>query len=280
MCAIPTRGDDASPKAAGQQKAALDNWAALDAGEAATHETEHLFIIAPRTVERRLKEIGGNLEKSFAVAVKALQLKPKEDLWPGRLTVYLFPERDKLATFIRRIEKRRVEEDDFGSHSIDGEIPHAAAGSARDKTNPSLEQQAGIQVAAALLQKKAGEKVLLPDWLLGGFGRATVWRALPADKGVANDRKLAKTFIAGKKRNPPDVWNNLVEAEEAGVLRASLAEFLAYGPGAAKFPALVVGFRPGENQESRTIEQALESAGLEPKLIEARWAAWALGSGK
>jgi hypothetical protein len=103
---------------------------------------------------------------------------------------------------------------------------------------------------------------------------------LPADKAVASDRRLVKASIAAKKRTPADVWNNMVEAAEAGVLRGSLAEFLAYGPGAAKFPALVVGFRPGQNEESRTIEQALESAGLESKLIEARWGAWALGSGK
>jgi hypothetical protein len=280
ICPSPSWADEAASKESGQLKVALDNWAALDIGGAVSYEAEHLIIVGPKALERRLKEIGGNLEKNFALAVKALQLKPNEDLWPGKLTVYLLPERDNLTTFIRRIEKRRVEEDEAGSQSVDSEIPHAAAGPPRAKTDPSLEQQAGIQIAAAVLQKKAGAKVLLPDWLPAGFGRATVWRALPADKAVATERKLAKAFIAGRKRTPNDVWNNLVEREEAGVLRASLAEFLAYGPGAAKFPALVIGFRPGENQESRTFEQALESAGLESKVIEARWAAWALGSGK
>jgi hypothetical protein len=72
----------------------------------------------------------------------------------------------------------------------------------------------------------------------------------------------------------------MVDSEESAVLRASLAEYLAYGPGAAKFPTLVVGFRPGENQESRTTEQAMESAGIDAKVVEARWGAWALGSGK
>ena len=74
------------------------------------------------------------------------------------------------------------------------------------------------------------------------------------------------------------MYSSIKQALEA--LRASLAEFLAYGQGAAKFPALIIGFKPGENQDSRTIQQALESAGLEAKAIEARWGAWALGGSK
>jgi hypothetical protein len=274
------QAQEAAEKLDAQKKAGRDNWALLDAGEAVIQETDHLLLLAPKATERRLKEIGANLEKSFSLAVKALQLNPKEDLWPGKLTVYLIPEREQFTAFVRRIEKRRLDGDESGSHFVDSEIPHAAGSPARTKNDPSLEHQAGIQVAAALMQKKAGAKVLLPEWLVFGFGRASVWRALPSDKGVANERRLLRGLISGKKRTAANVWNNMVEAEEAGVLRASLAEFLAFGPGAAKFPALVNGFKPGENQDSRTLEQALESSGLESKVIEARWGAWALGSGK
>jgi hypothetical protein len=277
---IRALAEDPHDKVSAQEKAAQDTWAAINAGDSASLESDHLRILAPKTMERRLKEISGNLERSFTLAVRALQINAKEELWPGKLTVYLIPEREKYSTFIRRIEKRRLDEEESGSQFVDNEVPHAVAGPPRAKSDPSLESQAAIQVAAALLQKKAGPKVPLPEWLLAGFGRATVWRALPADKAVVSERRLAKASIAGKKRTPADVWNNMVETSEAGVLRASLMEFLAYGPGAAKFPALVVGFRPGENQESRTIEQALESAGLESKVIEARWGPWALGSGK
>jgi hypothetical protein len=280
LMSVALQAQEEAEKLAAQKKAARDNWALLEAGEAASQETEHLFILAPKSMERRLKEVGGNLEKSYGMAAKAVLTKPKEELWAGKLTVYLIPEREQFTTFARRVEKRRLEEDESGSHSVDGDLPHAAAGPARVKGDPSLEHQAAAQIAAAILQQKAGAKVPLPEWLVLGFGRATVWRVAPTDKTVIGDRRLVKSFIVGKKRTAADVWNGTLESEEAGVLRASLAEFLAYGPGAAKFPALLSGFKPAENQESRTIAQALESAKLDPKAIEARWGAWALGSGK
>jgi hypothetical protein len=273
------RAQDEPDKSAERLKGAIAVWDSLEVGAAAKHETEHLLIVAPKGLDRRLKEIGGNLEKHYAPAFKALQAKP-EELWSGKLIVYLFSERDHFTSFVRRIEKRRLEENESGSQQVDREHPHAAAGPPRAKNEPGLEVQAAMQVAAALLQKKAGAEVPLPEWLPAGFSRATVWRTLPADKSTASDRKLARTFIAARKRTAPEVWNNMVDSEESGVLRASLADYLAYGPGAAKFSAFVKGFKPGENQESRTTEQAMESAGLDVKAIEARWGAWALGSGK
>jgi len=270
---------DAAEQLMAQKKMARDNWALLELGDPASHETEHLLILAPKSTERRLKDIAVNLERSHGVAAKALQLTQEESL-PGKLTVYLLPERDQFTPFVRRVEKRRLEDNEAGSHIVDGDAPHAAASSPRSKGDPNLDHQAAVQVAAALLQHKAGAKVPVPEWLVLGFGRATAWRAMPADKAVLNERRLARTLIASKKRTAADVWDGTLEVEEAGVLRASLAEFLAYGPGAGKFPALLIGFKPEENQDNRTIAQALESAAIDPKVIEARWGPWALAIGK
>jgi hypothetical protein len=273
--AVAGRSENAD-KVAEQTKAARDNWALLEAGDVASHETEHLLIFAPKTFDKRLQTIGATLEKSFGLAVKALQIKPKDELWPGKLTVYLLNDREQFTAYVRRIDKRRLAEDELGSHFVEGDMPRAAASPARTKGDLSLENQAAAQIAAALLQKRAGAKVLLPEWLLLGFGRATVWRAAPTDKAVGADRKLAQALVTAKKRTAQDVWGGTLEAEESGVLRASLAEFLAYGPGASKFAALVDGFRPGENQESRTTEQAMVSASVDAKQVEARWGPWLL----
>jgi hypothetical protein len=272
---------EAEQKLAAQRKAASDNWALLEAGEAASHETEHLLLMAPKSMERRLKEIGTSLEKSHALAGKAAQIKPKEGLWPGKLTVYLIPERQHFTAFVRRVETRRLNDDESGTYAVLSDLPHVSASAPRTRSDLGLELQAAAQIAAALMQKKAGAKVPLPEWLVAGFGRATVWRAVPADKLVVNDRRLARAAVVGKKRMPVEVWGeSTLEGEEAGVVRASLAEFLAYGPGASKFAALLEGFKPGENMDSRTMEQALESAKLDPKAIEARWGPWVAGGSK
>jgi hypothetical protein len=280
ICSARSPGQESKDVLAQQRKAAKDNWALLEAGDAAISESTHLILLGPKSLERRLKEIGGNLEKSYSLALKQLQLDPKEELWSGKLTVYLLANREQFTSFIRRIEKRRLEDDEIGSHVIEGETPHAAASPPRTKQDLSLEMQAAAQVASALLRKKAGAKTPLPVWLTTGFGRATAWRTWPTDKGVAADRKLAQALVAGKNRSAADVWENMLEPEEAGVLRASMGEFIAYGPGAGKLAALLNGFKPEENQESRTTEQALESAGLDARTVGERWKVWVVRGGK
>ncbi len=59
------------------------------------------------------------------------------------------------------------------------------------------------------------------------------------------------------------------------MLEASLADFLAYGPGQSKFAAFVEAFKPEENQEKKTTEQALEGINLPKDRLNTRWREWA-----
>ena len=49
------------------------------------------------------------------------------------------------------------------------------------------------------------------------------------------------------------------------------ADLLAYGPGSSRFPQLVAGFRPEENDQRRSIEQALGSAGIKVEKLDKVW---------
>jgi hypothetical protein len=71
------------------------------------------------------------------------------------------------------------------------------------------------------------------------------------------------------------VWGSL-DADEAAVLQASLADFLAYGPGAAKFVSFVAAYEPEENMERKTTEQALMAVNLKPDAINRGWQTWVL----
>lgn len=260
-------------EAEAQRQAARENWQALDAGEPATLETAHLILLASASHEKKLKELGTLLEKQYEQARKALGLEKEEPL-PGKVAVYLLPEREKFTSLVRRLEKRRVESEDAGSHFIDGDRPHVIAGPPRAKGDPTVEGQAAEQLAQALLAKKAGAKTPLPGWLLNGFGRATSHRVAPRDRQVIEDRRRAATLV--RARSARDVWSGAVETpEEAVALQASLAGYLAYEGGASKFAAFLDGFKPGENEEKRTTEQALESADIRYDNLNARWRAWA-----
>ncbi len=269
---LPAASDDeAAAKVAAQKKKAGANWQSVEAGPAATLETKHLLLYAPKALEKRLKAAGPLLEKHYELAASALGTDPKEDPWPGKLAVYLFPEREQFGAFVRRVEKQRLLPGQTTAFSAEGDEPHAAA-MPPAKAGPPLEGQAGSAVAQALLARKAGKDTPLPAWLLAGFGRATYYRAAPADRAVQAERRQARSL--SRTRGPADVWDEKLDAAEAEVLSASLAEFLAYGPGSPKFPAFVAGFKPEENMQAKTAAQALDAAGLPPDRVTASWKRW------
>jgi len=265
--------DDADDKLAEQKKAAEANWGLLELGEPAKHETAHLLLYGPAAYEKRLKDWGALLEKQYETARKGLGLDPNDEKGlPGKPAVYLFAEREPFTTFVRRVEKRRLDAGESGTYDVSGDLPHVAAGPPRAKGEPGVEVQAAQQLAAAMLHRKVGPKVPVPDWVLSGFGRATYGRTVPA-AGAADRAQAARLVRAG--RTAMDVWGNL-DADEANVLQASLVDFLAYGPGASKFQAFVAAFEPGENMEKKTTMQALDAVSLKADALNRAWQTWVL----
>ena len=270
---LPTglRADEKDDALAAQRKTAKENWDRVSSEPSVTHETEHLLLVAPKGMEKLLKETGILLEKYYDTAAKAV-FPPKEPAWPGKLAVYLFEQPEQLDSFIRRIEKRRLVGAEKGTFMIEDARLHAAACPPRDKNDPPMRVQAGQQVASAVMVRKAGVRTILPSWLVSGFGRATHYRVAGlASRDVASERSAAARFAARNKRNASDVWGGVLDGEEGPLLQASVADFLAYGPGKAKFVALLEGFKPEENVEEKTMQQALDAAGLKVDAINTNW---------
>src|SRR6266700_4141540 len=119
--------DGEAAKIGAQKKTAETAWALLEIGDFAHLETAHLLVYAPKAYEKKLKDTGASLEKQRDLIVKALALDPKEDPWPGKLTVYLLSEREQFTSFIRRVEKRRQESEEVGSFVTESNQPHVAA---------------------------------------------------------------------------------------------------------------------------------------------------------
>jgi hypothetical protein len=266
------QADDAAEKTAARKKTAEAAWAAAGAGEFSHLETAHLLIYAPKDWEKRLKDLGTLLEKHYDKAKGALEWDEKKDALPAKATVFIFADRDHFGAFVRRIEKRRLESDDTASYDASDDALHVAVGPPRSKTDVNQERQSGEQLAELLLARKAGIRTILPGWLVDGFGRATYYHAAAGGKTAA-DKQKAASWAA--KVYAKDVWTGAVDAEKAPVLQASMADYLAYGPGASKFSGLLKGFAPEENMEKKTTEQALDSAGFTPEQLERAWRSWA-----
>ncbi len=268
------QGLELAGKVADQKARALENWKKLFEDAAPAHlETEHLLLYG-KVPDRTLKDVGELLEKQFVVGRDALKLD-RDALWPGKLAVYFLPERRKFASFVRSVEKRRPESDERGSFDIRSDFPHLAASPPREEGDPGLDAQAGEQLAAALLTKKAGPTV--PEWVVAGFGRASQLRAGPP-AALRAEKQRAYRFAA-KGRSAMDVWSNKVKGAEAAVLRGSLVDFLAFGPGKKNFIAFLEAFKPEEGVMTKTTAEALKAARMDAGVVSKKWKAW-LRSGK
>jgi hypothetical protein len=232
-------------------------------------ETEHLLLYG-KVHDRKLEDVGAILEKQLELARAALKMET-DALWPGKLTVYFFPERAKFASFIRTVEKRRPDADDRGSVMIRSDLPHVAVGPAPESRDPSMEILAAQQLAAALIGKKVATGI--PDWLVAGFGRATYFQAAPKAEQKTERRRAAR-MIGAKSVSATAVWDGAVRGEQAAVLRGSLADFLAFGPGKKKFIAFLEGFQPGEGMAMKSTLEAIKTAGMDPALVNRSWKIW------
>ncbi len=259
------------------KKKAEANWETVGAGKPAVVETKHFLILAPESMDKRLKEVGEMLEKHHDKAKDGLKFEMKEDdkgeVLPGKVTVYLFGEREHFTAFVRRIESRRLLPEETGSYMADDAKLHVAASPPRSKQGLPVEIQGCEQAASLMLARRAGVRTILPEWLTAGFGRATYYRVAPRDKAVLADRSVAATL--SRKRWGNDIWDGKIAADEADALQGSLVDFLAYGPAASVFPKFVTGFQPEENVEKKTTGQAFDAAGLKPDKVAKSWKAWA-----
>lgn len=255
-----------------QHEKAQANWKRLFTAETPdSSETAH-FLLYGSVPGKTLAEVGVGLEKVHALALKALDME-NEETWPGKLAVYFLKDRGQFTAFVRILEKRRVEEDEFGSFEIDGDEPHAIAGIAENKVDLSLAGQAGEQLAAALLAKKT-QKAKVPSWILASFGRATTIKAAGFKDSAAEHRR-AYNLVATKKKTLAQAFSGSgLTNDEATVLRASFVEFMVYSGKTARFPAFLQGFRPSDEIPEPTIDNALTAANLTMDRLDQAWQTW------
>src|SRR5205085_577070 len=88
---------------------------------------------------------------------------------------------------------------------------------------PAVEQQAGEQLVAALVRKKAGGDV--PSWVVAGLGRATAWRTNPTAYAAERGRLRAQV----RTRTVKEALGGDLRPEEAAPWRASVVDYLAFG---------------------------------------------------
>lgn len=256
---------------AAQKQAAVDGWKrAFEKEDPSHHETEH-FLLYGKAADKTLKDVGAYLERVRAAAWKALELG-KDRPWPGKMSVFLIPDKRDYRAAVRAVARRLPEKDERGRFAYKTDTPHVLAGPGDEAHELPVDLQAGAQLAAALVLVKGGETV--PEWIVEGFGRASAFRAAPAALQAA-ERRRAFAVAVTNKRAAKDAWTSGgLRGDEAPVLRGSLIDYLVYSGRSARFLPILMGFRPQENQPNPTTEMALMSANVAPDRLNEVWQKW------
>lgn len=252
---------------------ATELWNKLNAGPVHVVESKKVILAMPKAMEAKARDITASLEKHQDLAMKQMGFTGENPPWNGRILVLVLPEREHFAGFVRRVGKRSPQKDENSSYGYVDGIPHLAVGPPRGKDAFTQEAEAAIKMGGAVLRARAGEKTPLPDWVPDGFGLAVHWRVLGGvNKNVQASRR--KVMLASRNvKALSDFWTT-ADASVAPVLQASLMEYIAFGPHAAKVESFVKAFSPDDNGDSKSPEQAMETATIIPGQVMASWRNW------
>lgn len=233
-------------------------------------ETYH-FLVYSTMPPARLTEIGQLLEKTYVLAMKALEMD-QAGPWAGKLAVFVVEDRGEFTTLHRFLAKRRAPDEDQAVFDVEGELPHVLAGPPLAGSFVTAGQAAGAQVGAALLYRLTGNKA--PHWAQLGFGRATVFQASPLKDRGAEYRRVA-ALARTKKGLKEALGAGSLDLEDAAAVQASLMHYLAYSGRTAKFLPFVKGFQATEDMPQGTLQQALDAANVSLDQLDKVWQAWA-----
>jgi hypothetical protein len=250
-------------------------------------ETADLLVYSTLT-EPKTKAVADAAQRTFTFTKKALNFDDKETFWPGKLTVYVLPDWKSYTDLLRPLAQRKPEKGEVAVTDVRVGTPYVAVGAELGEklSDADLQQAAGTWVAAVLLNKKAGMSNTtdrLPEWLQLGFGRAAHLRAENNTTKLTAYRTKAKSLAAGSKTRLParlsDTWAGSKE-KDYDVLATSVADYLAFGPYAEKFPTVLTSLKPTETQMNPTIQTAFAAAEWKEADIEAAWRAWVVKGSK
>lgn len=230
------------------------------------------FLVAGSLPEEKAKALGEVLEKTHAVARKALKFEDKETAWKGKLTVYYMPDGAEYKALMRRAFQVTPEGPHFDVRADPPFLVDPAEATTKG-TDADLYAGTAGRVAGALLKGKGTGTQNVPDWLRDGFGKVSAMRAEGAG-GKRYAAYKAQAKAAAAKGKLADVWSD-EKSPTAAAVSTSFAEYLTYGPGAAKLPMLLDALRPSDTNQEPNVQQALEAAGWkDTAALEAAWKKW------
>ncbi|MCE9533101.1 MAG: hypothetical protein K8T89_18540 [Planctomycetes bacterium] len=270
LCGASVVADERDEMIAKQKMVALDVLKKCEIASPVLIETQDLIVCGPFP-EAKLRTMGDQVQKAYAVALKALKFEKSESPPKGKLAIYFLPERKHYAAFVGVIVNDRLEKDDRSHVNGQGNEPYVAVGVLPGEKPTDLDVEASTQVAVALLFAKAGANEL-PAWIRLGFARAIQMRT---DPKFAGDKAAVRKLLYETKAKPGkykvgDVWMPPLDKEKQ-LLAASLMEYLVFGSESSKLGQFLSNMRPVEGSPIPKADEVLKSLELPVEKLDVAW---------
>lgn len=251
------RAEEKDETLAKQKEAAEANWKRMEFAKQApaVMETPN-FLIYSRLPEAKTKALAASLDKIYATALKPLKYDAKDPPWPGKLAVFVLPERGEFVQFMRKFARKSPGEDEITHHNMSGDIGMIVAGAPKIGVEDPEELTRNEMIAMLLSRKLGGADA--PDWLAPAYAR------------VVNHRMTKQTKVLSRAPNAPfsALWNADIVANAKLPLATYLVDYLAFGPNPELFTTFVGALRPGENGGTPPYGDVLAAMKLDEASLE------------
>jgi hypothetical protein len=243
-----------------------------DVKDARIVETENLVVVTALS-ESKAKAFADSLQKTFALAAKALKFEEAE-VKAAHVIIYTFADLDNFRQFQRSVLKVRPE-DELAIFDMKRDDPFIAVAARRGERNPSFELLAGNEICRALLAKKGGN-ARLTEWMKDGFARAVQWRLAPGTAGADRSAVARMAPRLGKTAKGMPVvdkaWSGT--GKDKDLVAASLMDFFTFGPGSEKFSSVLNGLIPVDGGGDPSFGDALKAADWMLDDLDRAWREW------
>lgn len=214
--------------------------------EAASVESND-FIVYGGVGEERLKEIQGWADEYAQTLRSTFSLKD-DQLWKGKLIVFVFSDRFSYEEFPRVNEEQEVPRETIGHSRVTPGQENAYicledVGDAATSDNPGLKLSLIDHITGAFLKRKGPE---LPDWVIRGTGLALAGQADKKNEYIQNLGGTAVTALQGLE-SPEQVFEKgKFPSSDMGPIGYTLVQHFMIAGGPAKFGQMIDKLQSGQ----------------------------------
>lgn len=234
----PAAGATAEQLSAERATRAQQAWALCPSAGAGDQVPTTSFLLLGNIGAASLRECSRLAEDQVPALAALFGTAGDQPLAKGRLTLFVFSQRDDYRQFVKAVEQRDLADTTFGHWRVSGPEAYAALLVPAFGTH-SLEGLLAQQIAGLYIASLGPT----PRWFCEGCARAAAWRLKPDDARVAEWNRQLPPAVAGMAQ-PDDFLTGRLPEETADLVSYGFVRYLLTET--QRFRALMEALRQGQ----------------------------------